>query len=174
MLNEIDNADGPSTAEANPGPSRRQVVRIGANLAWAVPAVSIATSAPALAASGKASLKFSSFSATGSTSKVILKMGAVSNTGPGNAGVPMATMSLSPSPKGITKVTGSSGWKQSGGSKGMKFASTKGALVAGGKTSPLTVTVTFKKAKKAPKGTGKVVVAASNATPATIVKTDKF
>jgi hypothetical protein len=174
MLHEFEGADAPSTTDANPGPSRRQVVRIGANLAWAVPAVSLATAVPALAASGKGKLQLSSFSAAASTTKVTMKVGAVSNPGPGDAGIPTATLSLSPKPKGITKVTGSSGWKQSGGKTGLKFTSTKGKLLKGGKTSALTVTVTYKKAKKAPKGTARVVVVASNSTPASVTKSDKF
>src|SRR4051794_11039244 len=98
MLNDLESTDTPGT-ENHAGPSRRQVVRIGANLAWAVPAVGIATAAPALAASGKAKLKLSSFAATASTSKVVLKLGAVTNSGPGDAGVPVASFSLSPKPK---------------------------------------------------------------------------
>src|SRR5688572_24200905 len=37
--------------------SRRTVVRTGAHAAWAVPAISVATAAPALAVSGEADLK---------------------------------------------------------------------------------------------------------------------
>ena len=173
MLNDLESTDSPGT-ENRPGPSRRQVVKIGANLAWAVPAVSIATAAPALAASGKAKLKLSSFSAKASTTKVSLKLGAVSNSGPGDAGVPSATFTLSPKPKKITSVKGSGGWKQTGGKTSMKFVSAKGKLKDNGKTSPLNVTVTYKKAKKAPKGTAKVVVVASNASPSSVSKTDKF
>lgn len=43
-------------AAAEKGLSRRTVMRTGAHAAWAVPAISVATAAPALAASGPAAL----------------------------------------------------------------------------------------------------------------------
>lgn len=50
MYDEFDAAQGDAAAQKG-GMTRRSVVRTGAHLAWAVPAVSIATSAPALAVS---------------------------------------------------------------------------------------------------------------------------
>src|SRR4051794_40588727 len=52
------------TTEQESGFSRRTVVRAGAAAVWAVPAIQLATAAPALAASGPAALV--SFSLTGS------------------------------------------------------------------------------------------------------------
>lgn len=179
MDNELENVD---TTEVSPGPSRRQVVRIGANLAWAVPAVAVVTSAPALAASGKAKLVAPGFTAAATTTKITLKMGAVKNSGPGDAGVPTASFSFAftaASKPTIKSVKGTAGWTQSGGAKGLKFTSKGGKLLAGKSTSALTLTVAItakKKNKKAvkPAGTAKVVVVASNASPTSVSKSDKL
>lgn len=173
MSNDLEITGTPETPETR-GLSRRQVVRTGAHLAWAVPAVSVVTAAPALAASGKAKLKLSTFSASASTTKITLKLGAVKNLGPGDAGVPTAQFSLSPTPKNITKIIRNGGWSQSGGSKSLKFVSSQGPLKAGKSTAALTVTVSYKKAKKAPKGTAKVVVVASNSAPLSVSDSDRF
>lgn len=51
MYDEFDVAQGDAAAQKG-GMTRRSMVRTGAHLAWAVPAVSLATTAPALAVSG--------------------------------------------------------------------------------------------------------------------------
>lgn len=67
-----------SSPEARPGLSRRTVVRTAANAAWMVPAISLVTEAPALAASGDT-----------------IAFGATSGSWSGLLGVVLPTLSLS-------------------------------------------------------------------------------
>jgi hypothetical protein len=61
--------------------TRRTVVRAGAHAAWAVPAITVATAAPALAVSGGAVLNSASFQVTYSKSKLHVRIGPIKNSG---------------------------------------------------------------------------------------------
>ena len=72
--------------------SRRTVVRTGAHAAWAVPAISVATAAPALAASGQPDLDGSGITAIFYSPRkkknwrLIITINPITNKGPGPVG----------------------------------------------------------------------------------------
>ena len=170
MSHDIDPTSTPESGEVERGVSRRSVVRTGAHLAWAVPAVSMVTAAPALAVSGgKPKLKIGGLSASGSKKGASVDMGAVKNSGTRDAGVLTAVFELPSSLKKgkVTAGSVSSGWKLVDG-KGpdLTFVST-GSVPPGGKSKPLSFDATQKGLKKKPKGTVNVVVKGKNGGTAT-------
>jgi hypothetical protein len=78
--------------------SRRAVVRAGAHAAWAVPAISIATAAPALAVSGGAALQGSAFRVkfNAAQKKLSVFVGALRNTGGTATGGPVTVVVSAP------------------------------------------------------------------------------
>jgi hypothetical protein len=67
--------------DSSAGIQRRTVVRAGAHAAWAVPAITLATAAPAMAISGTSNAVATLLSASRSGSTVTLTGGAISNLG---------------------------------------------------------------------------------------------
>lgn len=84
----LDDTTAPDLTPARPGLSRRQVVKAGAHSAWAVPLITIATAAPALAVSGQGSLVASRFTAYYEKNRnhFRLNLGPIKNTGSGTTG----------------------------------------------------------------------------------------
>ena len=78
-----------TTPRETSGLTRRQVVRTGANVAWAVPLVTVATAAPALAVSGyQGHLQGSGMSVTclANQKKIRIVVNPIKNTGKGTTG----------------------------------------------------------------------------------------
>lgn len=104
----LDETTTPGDFSSRPGVSRRQVVKIGANAAWAVPLISVATAAPALAVSGQGALRASTFKAVFERNRrnFVLDLGPVENAGAGTVGqvtvvfrIPRSTGLLSRAPR---------------------------------------------------------------------------
>ena len=78
--------------------TRRTVLRTGAHAAWAVPAISVATAAPAFAVSGGASLQGSSFKVqfNSGTKKFHVMVGPIKNTGGSPTGGPVTVVVSAP------------------------------------------------------------------------------
>lgn len=167
MSHIADRASTPHVADDAPqGLSRRAVVRTGAHMAWAVPAVSLVTAAPALAVShGEPRLRISSFSASGGRKKTQIAMGPVVNRGQGDAGQITAVVSL-PARLDNCEIDGdvSKGWTLAGGKKGntLTFVSNDGNVKAGERTKALSFSVSHDRVKM-PKGTATVAVSGNGA-----------
>ena len=146
------------------GVTRRSVVKTGAHLAWAVPAVSMVTAAPALAVSGKSKLRMGSFGASAIKGGADVDLGPIKNTGTRETGVLTAVFEL-PSSLKKAKVSASSvssGWKVvDGKGQDLTFVST-GTVPPGGKSKALSFVAKQKGLDKKPKGTVSVVVKAKN------------
>lgn len=152
--------DAPEAPDSPPGLTRRAVVRTGANLAWAVPAVSLATAAPALAVSGpvgQAKVALGNFQAAyirrNAAAKITLA--SVANTGSADAGQVKAVVKFKKNGgafKKAPKLSGSvsSGWKVAGPRSGytFTFVSTDTHLMPNEKTRPLSFNVTLTKVAK--------------------------
>lgn len=156
MTDALNAPEATEAAEAS-GISRRSVVRTGAHLAWAVPAVQLVTSAPALAASGtKPNLTGGSIAVgyNKARTQTSVAIGAVRNTGGDMKGQLTASVSLPgflKSPKLVGKP--SAGWKAVGKSgRKLTFISTSSGLATGASTKKLSFKVSHKAVKKAPAG----------------------
>ncbi|GCD90652.1 hypothetical protein [Nocardioides sp. LS1] len=172
MHNDLDSVDTTDTSSS--GVSRRSVVKTGAHLAWAVPAVTLATAAPALAVSppqpGPALIKITGFSAnyTGGASGLHVTLSPVKNKGKSDAGQLTAVISLPVKDKGpfskAPKFVSAHGpWTFAGrdgdGPWAFTFVSNDGHVKPGEKTGPLDVDIDLNgKTKKKPAATISVSV----------------
>lgn len=165
MSHSIDPTSTPRTASGEQGGvSRRAVVKTGANLAWAVPAISLVTAAPALAVSGGTpKLAMGNVTANGTRTGASVSMGAVRNTGDGDAGR-LTAVATFPANRDNVKVVGSSvsnGWKVADGSGDVvTFVTVDGNLAPGERSKPLSFRVTHKSERRVT-GSVKVVVKGS-------------
>jgi hypothetical protein len=156
---------GSATDRSESGLTRRSVVRTSAHLAWAVPAVTMATAAPALAVSGPAHLRMSGFSVNYSSghTQLDVHMGPVKNNGGSDAGQLTAVVEVPEKKKGPFRKApamdggASDGWKFAGRSGNgpwtFTFVATDGHLRAGEKTRPLDFALALAGGKKGPKAT---------------------
>lgn len=102
------------------GPSRRSVVRVGAAAVWTIPLVQVATSAPAFAASGPATLSISAFTAIRSGQNVSVTIGLQNSGGVPTSSSLVLDFSVPDIGGGYDKKPGSasslsSGWTPRGG-----------------------------------------------------------
>lgn len=150
MTNELDTATADETTSG--GFSRRTVVRAGAHAAWVVPAVSLATAAPALAASpppGKDKVKIGEFGAnyTNGRGGVHVELSPIANKGKGDAGQITVVVSVPEKQKGpFSKAPtldgpASKGWAFAGrsgnGPWDFTFVTKTDSFETGEKTRPL-------------------------------------
>jgi len=133
----IDKQPTNQTESKRSGMSRRTVVKTGAHAAWAVPAISLATAAPAMASSG-AVLSISGTSANRAVA-ILTASASVDNTGTQTtSGLQLIVdiSSTSGNATGVTAATTPTGWgtpvKTNPGSQLARFTYTATGQLANG------------------------------------------
>ncbi len=103
-----DSPTSPKGGATRSGLSRRQVVKVGANVAWTAPLIAVATAAPAFAVSGQGSLATSYFSASIEQNRqhFVLDLGPITNTGSGTTGQVTVAFRIPKQPTGPFSVAG--------------------------------------------------------------------
>jgi hypothetical protein len=148
------------SAAPRPAVSRRTVIRTGAHMAWAVPAVSVATAAPAFAAvSGGAALQGSSFRVQLNVKKQTLHVfvGPIKNSGASATGGPITvivsapktaqTSMSNPYDKGVQNNWTYAGPSSSSTTDDYTFVSRAGSLKPNQSTGALSFLLSAKSAK---------------------------